>query len=181
MRRRWCLRLAPLVALFGVAATPALALAQWEIVTGSPLGAGGEVQIARVSNNDGDQLSVFLDADSMLRAQFEISDRLTTLDTSTCPTYLVDGGTPRVVRFGEERCMVAGSIAIFALGAVNGDAIASGTLLELMNGTSLTLRYHLGGIGYRETRFSLRGSKQALNAAIGEQVQVVDDVDQVDE
>ena len=58
---------------------------------------------------------------------------------------------------------------------MNGDAIASGTLLELMNGTSLTLRYHLGGLGYREAEFSLRGSKQALNAALGERVRVLAD------
>ncbi len=166
-------RLAPVLALIGAAIASPAAWAQWEIVTGSPLGAGGEVPIARVSNDGGDRLSVFLDAESTLRAQFEVSDQLVTLDTATCPTYLVDDGTPQAVRFGADRCMVAGSTAIFALGAVNGDAIASGTLLELMNGTSLTLRYHLGGLGYREAEFSLRGSKQALNAALGERVRVL--------
>ena len=176
MRRleRW--RRSLLAALLGAAAAaPSTAAAQWEIATGSPLGARGEVQIARVSNSGGDSLSVFLDAESTLRAQFEVSDRLAALDTATCPTYLVDAGEPQVARFGADRCLVAGSSAIFALGAVDGDVIDSEALLELMNGTLMTVRYHLGGLGYREAEFSLRGSKQALNNAIGGSIRIVTD------
>lgn len=154
-------------------AVSTLAHAQWQTVTGSPPGAREDVQIARVSNRSGDTLSVFVDADDTVRAQFDVADVLTPLDPQTCPTYLVDDGAPKAARFGPDRCLVAGGRAIFALGVVALDAIASDALLNLMNGTVVTIRYHTDGVGYRDAQFSLRGSKQALNAAIGSGVRVV--------
>ena len=64
---------------------------------------------------------------------------------------------------------------MFTLGRVEGRELRSVPVMELMNGTRLSFIYRAKQAGYRETEFTLRGSKQALNTALGPGVRVVEE------
>ena len=92
----------PLLAtLLGASAgAPSTATAQWEIVTGSPLGARGEVPIARVSNAGGDSLSVFLDNNAGVRTHLPLyGDALWRLDPQLS-RGVVDARNPLIAELG---------------------------------------------------------------------------------
>ena len=163
------MRVAPRVlAIALLAASPAgSAAADWTFAD------DGGTQVASVRSDAGDALRVFVDPEAIVRVEFTAGTPLGALHPGSCPSYAVDDGPPQAARLGTERCRVEGRSAIFALGVVSGDAIASDALLDLMNGSELTVRYRLDGLGYHEARLSLRGSKQAVNAAIGQGVTVV--------
>jgi hypothetical protein len=81
-----------------------------------------------------------------------------------CPTYRIDEGEPKRVSFGSERCRVQPKQTEFSLGmsglADNRD------LRRIMNGRNIIFRYRMRRGNYRETTFTLRGSKYAVTTAM---------------
>jgi hypothetical protein len=161
------------VALCSALVGSGVAHAQWRVSEEAPSELEDQVEVAQVVNNEADAMRVFLDADGLVRAKFTLGAALDKLDARTCPTYLIDDERPQVTAFDAARCRMEPGAVTFTLGRVVGDTVASESLLGLMKGTELRVRFHVEGTGYRQSRFSLRGSKQALNAAIGRGVRVV--------
>jgi hypothetical protein len=66
--------------------------------------------------------------------------------------------------FSDETQNVRATQAEFTLGKTGQGR--NRKLHRIMNGDSIIFRYRLGGGNYRETRFTLRGSKYALTTAV---------------
>ncbi len=148
------------------------AYAQWEVIypTSSSNTSGS---IAQVDNDAGHILTVYRHDNNHVYAVFSIQGRFDTFHKGACPTYVIDGelpsdlGTPRI------SCQLKARKAIYDLGTVAARQLTSHTLLQWMNGSKLTFRYHLKTVGYRETHFSLKSSSRAMATILGADVRVV--------
>jgi len=156
----------PVAALALWALLGAPAAAQW--TTTEAQDAGGERSVALARNGDGAEIRIRLDADSRVLASFRLPPGLMRLDPRGCPTFQIDERTPEDLSRERHACTVDGARAQLVLARAEDGSLDSLTLLELMNGSELTVRYRLAHAGYRAARFSLRGSKQALTTTLGE-------------
>lgn len=160
------------VALLAVALIAPGAAAQW---TAGPSAAGGPGSDATVRNDGGEEVRIWVDVDRNLRASFQLSSGLASLDPAGCPTFQIDDKPPEDLSREAHECAVDGPRAELVLARARDGEVVSPTLLSLMNGSNLTVRYRLAHAGYGASRFSLRGSKQALTAALGDGLTVVGD------
>lgn len=138
--------------------------AQWRVVQEAPEGLDRPIAIAIIENDSGHNLRFFSDENQILRGVFTIRDGFDTIDPGVCPTYRVDELEPARVGFEQDRCHILPKQAEFTLGPTSPGE--NRELRRIMQGSSIVFRYRLGGGNYRETRFSLRGSKYALTTAI---------------
>lgn len=146
----------------------------WEVVKESLSAVEATKDVARVENDEGHMLKIYRDGNDVVHGDFYLKPGLAVMDDRSCPTYRIDGQDPFLARFGGESCRMQARAAVFTLGRVEGTELRSVPVMELMNGTRLKFIYHTKQAGYRETEFTLRGSKQALNAALGPGVRVVE-------
>jgi hypothetical protein len=142
----------------------AAALAQWRVTQETPSGSERRIDVALVDNESGHELRLFNDDAQYLHGIFTIRGGFDTIDPRVCPTYRVDEREPKRVTFADARCRIQPKSVEFTLGAA-GD-LDDRELRRLMNGSNLVFRYRLGGGNYRETQFTLRGSKYALTTAL---------------
>jgi len=77
------------------------------------------------------------------------------------------------VTFGADRCRILPKQAEFTLGK-SGQG-NNRELRRIMNGSNIIFRYRLGRGNYRETSFTLRGSKYALTTAVEDWEVVIDE------
>ncbi|GMQ74903.1 MAG: hypothetical protein BMS9Abin01_0144 [Gammaproteobacteria bacterium] len=138
--------------------------AQWRVAQENPAGIGNRINIAIVENDSGSSLRLFNDETQTVRGIFTIRDGFDTIDPRVCPTYRVDNREPQRVTFEEGRCRVLPRRAEFTLGKAGQGR--NRQLHRIMNGDSIAIRYRLAGGNYRETTFTLRGSKYALTTAV---------------
>jgi len=163
------------LALPALAAVAALvgagtAAAQWTTVT-----AEGKTPQATVRNDEGAEVQIRVDDEGWVHAVFRLPAGLARLDPAGCPTFQIDDRLPENLATEAHACRVSGASSEVVLAEVLERSVRSHTLLELMNGSRLTVRYRLLRGGYGGTRFTLRHSKQALSDALGEGVQVEGD------
>ena len=140
------------------------AIAQWRVAQATPAGTDDKIDVAIVENDSGHSLRLFSDETQNVRATFTIRGGFDTMDPGVCPTYRVDKREPERVTFEEGRCRILPKQAEFTLGKTGQGR--NRKLLRIMNGGSIIFRYRLGRGNYRETRFTLRGSKYALTTAV---------------
>ena len=140
------------------------AAAQWRVGQDTPVGASKRIDVAMVENDSGHRLSIYSDDARNVRAIFEISGGFDTIDPGVCPTYRVDERQPQRVAFADSRCQILPRQAAFTLGRTYEGR--NEQLRRIMNGSNIVFRYRLGGGNYRETSFTLRGSKYALTTAV---------------
>ncbi len=140
------------------------AVAQWRVAQATPAGTDNRIDIAIVENDSGHSLRLFSDEMQNVRATFTIRGGFDTMDPGVCPTYRIDERVPERVTFEEGRCRILSKQAEFTLGKTGQGR--NRKLRRIMNGDSIVFRYRLGGGNYRETKFTLRGSKHALTTAV---------------
>jgi hypothetical protein len=140
------------------------ASAQWQVVQETPPGVDRRIDIAIIDNNSGHSLRLYKDDVQNLRGVFTIRGGFDTIDPAVCPTYRVDERKPKRVTLENDRCRVRLKQAEFTLGPIGLED--NRDLHRIMNGSDIIFRYRLGGGNYRETKFTLRGSKYALTTAI---------------
>lgn len=138
--------------------------AQWRVAQGTPSGSGKRIHIAIVENDSGHSLRLYNDETQNVRGLFTIRGGYDTMDPGGCPTYRVDKREPKRVTFDEQRCRIMIKQAEFTLGKSGYDR--NRQLNRIMNGNTLIFRYRLGSGNYRETEFTLTGSKYALTTAV---------------
>jgi len=162
------------VILVIVLAVPwATALADWRLAREQVSPDESSFRVALVENDSGHSLRIYQDANGTVRGIFTIRDGFDTLAENNCPTYRIDEHTPASLAAQGQTCQSDPKRSFFPLGALEDDQIRSNALLQLMNGTYVLFRYHLRGVGYRETRFTLEHSKQILMEILGENVAVL--------
>lgn len=138
--------------------------AQWRVGQDTPEGSSTRIDVAMVENESGHALELYSDDTQTVRGTFTIRGGFDTIDPGTCPTYRVDERAPDHVTFAGERCRILPKEAQFTLG--RGGDPRNPQLRRIMNGSRLVFRYRLGNGTYRETEFTLKGSKYALTTAI---------------
>jgi hypothetical protein len=146
--------------------------AEWRVVEHREAGTGAETTIAATTNPDGYTLEMYRDAGGAIRGRFTLYPGLTRLYKGSCPTFQIDRG-PAVNRsVNNAPCLGAEQWAEFVLGYVADKQIVSPRLLSFLNGNSITFRFRLASGNYRDTQFSLLGSKRSMTAAIGSDITV---------
>ena len=163
MVSRWKTALGAGICLGG-ALLSAGAFGQWRVAQETPSDAGGRIDVALIDNESGHQLQLYNDDARRLHGIFTIRGGFDTIDPRVCPTYRVDEREPKRVSFADERCRIEAKSVEFTLGAA-GD-LENREVRRIMNGSNLVFRYRLVGGNYRETKFTLRGSKYALTTAV---------------
>jgi len=138
--------------------------AQWRVVAEVPAGLETPTEIAMVENDSGHSLRIYRDAQDV-RGVFAIRGGFDTVNEDSCPTYRVDDRRPARLSYQKESCRIDGKRVHFTLG--DPAAPRNGELRQLMNGSSIVIRYRLRAGHYRETEFTLLHSKYALGTAVG--------------
>ncbi|NIM29591.1 MAG: hypothetical protein GTO67_11450 [Gammaproteobacteria bacterium] len=140
------------------------ALAQWRVAQDRPSGSSQRIDVAVVENESGHRLRFYSDDTENVRALFTIRGGFDSMDPGACPTYRIDNRDPRRVTFEEQRCRILPKQVEFTLGKTGLNQ--NRELKRIMNGNNLVVRYRLGSGIYRETQFTLSGSKYALTLAV---------------
>lgn len=161
------LRLLPALLLFAGHA----ALAEWRVINQREA-SGVETTIASTTNPDGYTLEMYRDSGGAIRGRFTLTPGLTRLHETSCPTFQIDRGPPVNRSINNVPCLASGQWAEFVLGFVADNQVISPRLLSFLNGNSITFRFRLASGNYRDTMFSLLGSKRSMTAAIGNDISV---------
>ena len=161
-----------LAALLCLALAPARLPAQWHTEQVAVGDEGAQVNTATVENEGGHRFRVYRSGETLVRGQFTIPEGFERLSPNTCPTWQVD---KRFVAStsAEAECRMGNWHADFIIGEIEGNRMYSVKLDRVMRGNRLTFRYRIEGAGYRETSFSLRGSRRRVQAMLGERIRVV--------
>lgn len=158
----------------------ALALAQgviagtdsWETTRSEDAESTASSDRASVSSSDGYRLALFRDAQGTLRGRLQIQRGLDQFSSFGCATLRVDKRAPINLHDSYYHCVSDNDNVEFRLGDIDGNTIASLILTQLINGSRLEVSFTLKGVGYRQTTFTLSGSKQAVAQLLGSGVQV---------
>lgn len=162
-------RLIPLLAALFLC-PPALQ-AQWQSLGVS--GQGGESSpLAVVGNPAGDRFEVRREDNGTVTGRLVLREGFETFDPDGCPTLVVDMSPAVALAPRSGPCRIDDHRAVFVFGTISGNRIASTHLVRLMDGQQVVFRFHVEGKGYRETRFPLRNSKNALTELLGTEVAV---------
>jgi hypothetical protein len=151
------------LALLAAALATTPARAQW--IAGHT-GADNARADAIARAEDGAEIRLWMDEERRLQAAITLAPGLVRLDPAGCPTLQIDERIAEDLSRERHRCAIEGARASVVLGQVSAGQLDSPTLLGLMNGSSLTVRYRLAHAGYAASRFSLKGSKQALGSVL---------------
>ena len=161
-----------LVVLALLALAPLRLAAQWHTVS-VPVGEdGAQVNTATVENESGHRFRVYRSGESLVRGQFTIPEGFERLSPETCPTWQVDKRF-QTSTASEAECRMGNWHADFVIAQIDGNRVPSAELDRVMRGRRLVFRYRIEGAGYRETTFSLRGSRRRIQAILGERIRVV--------
>ncbi len=167
------------VALAAVLAAPAAILAQngtseWQSVVEPPSEGAEPLTMALVSNQNGDTIRIYKDQNEIVRGIFSLGDQSLAFEDGSCPTVRVDRLPPHpLVHLGGPCELENPHHVRFTLGVINQDQVQSTMLWQLINGGGFRVWYQVKDKGYRETKFSLRRSMNALVSTLGAQVDVV--------
>lgn len=164
--------IAPIVALPLMSALALPAHAQWTDV-GSTRAATEREAVVRSDTRA--ELRIWLDDEQALRLQFKLTPGLVSFAPQGCLTLQVDGQPMQDLAAPEHECSSDGESVRLLLTRVEDNQVDSPTLLDLMNGKKVNLRYRLAHSGYSTEQFSLKGSKQALIDTLGADIRIIGD------
>lgn len=145
---------------------------EWNIITHNDMDSNTTTSIAIIENDKGYTLEIYKDSVGAIRARFTLTQNLVRWPDDFCPTFQIDNGPARNRSINDAPCLSANTWAEFVLGYESNGHVSSRAIVGLMNGVNISFRYLLDRGYYHETRFSLRGSKRAMSAALGAGVTV---------
>lgn len=147
--------------------------ADWDLVQEQVLYSEREnVPVALVRSDEGDTFRVYVGDDGTVRGVLTLRRGFNTFSERGCPTYQIDDRASRVVTLPEQPCTLKANQAHFSFGKKSGRKILSTPLHRLMNGKTVVFRFRLDSIGYRQSTFSLRRSKFAVEEAVGRGISI---------
>jgi hypothetical protein len=146
--------------------------AEWDIIMHNDMDTNTITSVAIIKNETGYTLEIYKDSVDAVRARFTLSRDLIRFPDDFCPTFQIDSGEPTNTSVNDAPCLSGDIWAEFILGYVEKGSINSSAVVGLMNGVGLRFRFLLQNGDYRETLFSLRGSKRAMSAALGDGISV---------
>ncbi len=151
---------------------PIAGFAQWAISKDTQMPSEKSTQIAYTTNPDGYKLEIFMDKEQMIHSRFIIKTGMLKLSSETCPTYQIDNGMAINNSINGNSCISNSQWVDYIIGNLQNRTVNSSIPSSLMDGNTLSFRFRLESGDYRETKFSLSGSKRSIVSVIGEQVLV---------
>ncbi|HTT08926.1 MAG TPA: hypothetical protein VMH34_09085 [Gammaproteobacteria bacterium] len=143
--------------------------AQWQVIDpGKELPAS-----AAIRNTSGDALRIYRDAQNQVRLRFLLRAGFDSL--AACPTFQVASEPAEYKSYDGSACTTGDHWVEFTLGRIEGGAVHSPVLHQLMNGGNVAFRYVLKDHGYGETAFDLTGSKRAVTRVLGRSITITPD------
>ncbi len=146
---------------------PLTVLAEWKVITHTDTNSQTETQVAYTKNDEGYSLEIYKDSVGAVRSRFSLNAALDMFAKRSCPTYQVDTRLLDNRSINDAPCLTDFTWSEFVLGYIVDNQVTSGRLNALMNGSNITFRFMLENGEYRETSFSLAGSKRATLNVIG--------------
>ena len=151
---------------------PSISIAQWHVVSHENLNNDEKTKVAFTENKEGYTLEIYKDSVGAVRARFTLNSKLNLFPTSICPTYQVDLTLIKNTSFNDAPCISKLNWSEFILGYLTNKTITSLSLDALLNGNVVTFRFSLENGNYKETSFSLTGSKRAALKVIGKDINI---------
>ena len=149
---------------------PSLAIAEWHIISHANLNSDEKTQVAYTENKSGHSLEIYKDSVGAIRTRFTLNSKLNLFSNGICPTYQVDLTLVKNTSFNGAPCISNLNWSEFILGYITNNNITSLSLDALLNGNIVKFRYALDNGNYKETSFSLAGSKRATLKVIGNNI-----------
>ena len=168
-RKYFYLRVGALLVLLSA---PLVSMAQWYIVSHENLSNDKKTKVAFTENKKGYSLEIYKDVVGAVRVRFTLNSKLNLFSKDTCPTYQVDLTLIKNTSFNDAPCISKSNWSEFILGYIANKNIASLSLDALLNGNIITFRFVLDNGNYKETKFSLTGSKRAALSVIGKDIKI---------
>ena len=149
---------------------PSLAIAEWHIISHANLNSDEKTQVAYTENKSGHSLEIYKDSVGAIRTRFTLNSKLNLFSNGMCPTYQVDLTLVKNTSFNDAPCISNLNWSEFILGYITNNNITSLSLDALLNGNIVKFRYALDNGNYKETSFSLAGSKKVTLNVIGNNI-----------
>jgi hypothetical protein len=146
---------------------PVLVQAEWNVITHTDTNNNSETQVAFTKNTDGYSLEIYKDSVGAVRSRFSLNTALDMLAKRSCPTYQIDTRLLDNRSINDAPCLTDLAWSEFIFGYIADKEVVSEKLNALMNGSTITFRFMLENGSYKETEFSLSGSKRATLSALG--------------
>ena len=150
-----------------------MAMAEWDVITHTDTSNNTQTQVAYTENKEGYSLEIYRDSVGAIRSRFSLNSALDIFVKHSCPTYQIDTRLLDNRSINDAPCITDLAWSEFILGYINNKNVTSGRLNALMNGITITFRFMLDNGSYKETQFSLSGSKRATLAVIGNDITIV--------
>ena len=149
-----------------------LAQSQWNVMSHTDTDSGVQTRIATIENEEGYKLEIYRDANDVVRSRFSIRNSYDLIAVKQCPTSQVDERVLSNRSINDATCILQPRWAEYVIGYITDDRVLSLPLHNLMNGNVIYYRFLLKNGTYGETSFSLSGSKDILNTALGKNLVV---------
>ena len=159
-------------ALISLLLVPAASMAEWKIVTHTDVDSETSTQVAYTENAEGYSLEIYKDNVGAIRSRFSLSDTLDSFAKRSCPTYQIDARLLDNRSINDAPCLTQQDWSEYILGYIVDDNVTSRFLNALVNGSNITFRYMLDNGNYKETGFSLAGSKRATLTVLGANISI---------
>lgn len=151
---------------------PSSVMAEWKVITHTDTNSQTSTQVAYTQNEDGYSLEIYKDSVGAIRSRFSLSTALDMFAKRSCPTYEIDSRLLDNRSVNDAPCLTELAWSEFILGYIDNNNITSGRLNALMNGGIVTFRFMLENGAYKETQFSLAGSKRATLSVLGADITI---------
>lgn len=152
--------------------TPASVLAEWKVITHTDTNNNSETQVAYSQNEEGYSLEIYKDSVGAIRTRFSLNSALDIFAKRSCPTYQIDSRLLDNRSINDAPCLTNLAWSEFVLGYISSTTVNSARLNALMNGSKVTFRFMLDNGSYKETQFSLAGSKRATLSVLGTNITI---------
>ena len=163
--------------LFMLAAVGGFSANAWEVKPRPPEQSVIDFPVAYETNARGDRSEVIRNEDDEVKLSVILAPGFIQYAPNNCPTLQIDTRLPVHHKDIGEDCTVETHAVSINLGDIVDNQIVSLPLHRLMNGSQLAVRFVTSSGEYREAKFSLRNSKQAITASIGDDVEVTPTLD----
>ncbi len=141
--------------------------AAWEIREPADYEPDIEFQIAYTENDSGQTLEVVRRTNDRIVLRLLLGSTFTKFNSDACPTLQFDNSSPTDRFVPGQNCELTDREVEFDLGLIIDREIESPALDRLANRKTVYFRYVTTAGEYREVRFGLAGSKEAIRHAIG--------------
>lgn len=128
--------------------------------------------VAFERNARGDTSEVYRSDNDQVFLRVTLAPGFIKFSPNNCPTLQIDARVPVHHNETGPACTLTIDSANILLSTINDNSAISLPLHRLMNGSALAVRFVTSSGEYRESLFTLRNSKQAMKAAIGDAVRV---------